>query len=120
MTHFANVDEILRAAVGDVFPAAQLVVVDRFSLVYAQAVGDCTSATLFDVASLTKALATAALTMMALEEGAVALEDRPRPELTVAQLLSHASGLPAWRPLYERGAAAATAAVRAAAMRAAV
>jgi CubicO group peptidase (beta-lactamase class C family) len=45
--------------------------------------------------------------MMALEEGALTLADRPRPDLTVADLLAHASGLPAWRPLYQAGDAQA-------------
>ena len=90
---------MLHDAVGRVFPAAQLIAVDHFSPVLACAVGDCTAETLFDIASLTKPLATVTLTMMALEAGRLALDDRPRPELTVAQLLAHASGLPAWKPL---------------------
>jgi serine-type D-Ala-D-Ala carboxypeptidase len=90
---------MLRDAVGRVFPAAQLVVVDRFSVVLERAVGACGPGTLFDVASLTKALSTATLTMMALDEGRLALADRPRPDVTVAELLSHSSGLPAWKRL---------------------
>ena len=99
MIDFATVDGTLRDAVGRVFPAAQLIVVDRFSVVYDRAVGDCTPQTLFDIASLTKPLATVTLAMMALEDGVLALDDRPRPELTVRQLLAHASGLPAWKRL---------------------
>ncbi len=92
---------MLRDAVGRVFPAAQLIAVDRFSVVLDAAVGDCTPQTLFDIASLTKPLATATLTMMAVEEGRLALDERPRPDVTVAELLSHSSGLPAWKPLYQ-------------------
>jgi CubicO group peptidase (beta-lactamase class C family) len=99
MTDFVNVDRVLDQAVGVAFPAAQLVVVDRFSLVHERAVGACDAQTWFDVASLTKALSTATLTMLAVERGQLSLDDRPRPELTVAQLLEHASGLPAWRAL---------------------
>jgi serine-type D-Ala-D-Ala carboxypeptidase len=99
MTRFAKVDRMLRDAVGHVFPAAQLWVVDRFSPAFDQAVGDCSGDTLFDVASLTKPLATTTLTMQAIEEGKLTLETRPRPELTVAQLLAHASGLPGWKLL---------------------
>jgi CubicO group peptidase (beta-lactamase class C family) len=99
MTRFAKVDRMLREAVGSVFPAAQLVVVDRFSAVFDEAVGDGSAGTLFDLASLTKALATTTLTMLAIEDGKLTLETRPRPEMTVAQLLAHASGLPAWKPL---------------------
>ena len=90
---------MLQGSVGRVFPAAQLIAVDHFSLVFERAVGDCSPETLFDIASLTKPLSTAMMAMMAIEEGALALDDRPRPDLTVAQLLSHSSGLPAWKLL---------------------
>src|SRR5262249_9495066 len=90
---------MLRDAVGRVFPAAQLVVVDGYAPVLDVAVGDCDAETWFDIASLTKPLSTVALTLMALEEGALTLETRPRPDCTVAELLMHASGLPAWRRL---------------------
>jgi CubicO group peptidase (beta-lactamase class C family) len=99
MADFATVDRALRDAVDHVFPAAQLVVVDRFSVVFARAVGACSDATPFDIASLTKPLSTVTLTMMALEAGKLALDDRPRPEFTVEDLLAHASGLPAWKLL---------------------
>ncbi len=90
---------MLRDAVGRVFPAAQLIAVDHFSLVFERAVGDCEPETLFDIASLTKALSTTTLAMMAIEEGALALDDRPRKDVTVGELLTHASGLPAWKRL---------------------
>lgn len=61
--------------------------------------GDCTGETLFDIASLTKPLSTATLAMMAVEAGALSLDDRPRPDVTVAQIWSHSSGLPAWKRL---------------------
>ena len=90
---------MLRDATGQTFPAAQLIAVDHFSLVFERAVGDCDPETLFDIASLTKPLSTALLAMMAIEEGALALDDRPRSDVTVEQLLTHSSGLPAWKPL---------------------
>jgi CubicO group peptidase (beta-lactamase class C family) len=99
MPDFTTVDRSLYEAVEDVFPAAQLLVADRFAVVFARAVGACTETTPFDIASLTKPLATVTLTMMALEAGALSLADRPRPEFTVADLLAHASGLPAWKLL---------------------
>ena len=43
MQRFAKVDRLLRDAVGHVFPAAQLWVVDRFSAVFDRAVGDCSA-----------------------------------------------------------------------------
>jgi CubicO group peptidase (beta-lactamase class C family) len=96
---FATVDGMLRDAIGHAFPAAQLIAVDHFSLVFESAAGDCGPETLFDIASLTKPLSTATLAMMAIEEQALALEDRPRPDVTVAELLTHSSGLPAWKRL---------------------
>ena len=99
MIDFTTVDGMLRDACGRVFPAAQLIAVDHFSLVFERAVGDCSPETLFDIASLTKPLSTATLAMMAIEEGALALDDRPRKDITVAELLSHSSGLPAWKLL---------------------
>ena len=99
MIDFTTIDALLRDAVGPVFPAAQLIAVDHFSLVYEGAVGECDPETLFDIASLTKPLSTTTLAMMAVEEEALALDDRPRSDVTVEQLLTHSSGLPAWKLL---------------------
>jgi CubicO group peptidase (beta-lactamase class C family) len=73
--------------------------------------------TVYDVASLTKAVVTSVLTMKAVEQGALALEEpvaRRLPEfdgegrgaVTVRQLLSHSSGLPAHRPYWRQAAGA--------------
>lgn len=73
--------------------------------------------TVFDLASLTKPLATATLLMGLAAEGRVAPTDpvaarlpefaqgpgaADRRRVSVADLLSHASGLPAWSPYFER------------------
>ena len=73
--------------------------------------------TLFDVASLTKAVVTSVLAMREVAAGRLPLElpvvellpefegpDRAR--VTVRQLLSHSSGLPAYRPFWRQAAAA--------------
>ncbi len=99
---FAAVRAQLAQAVGRVFPAAQLVVVDAGATVLDEAVGDCDRDTLFDVASLTKALVTTTLTMRLLDQGRLHLTDEIRPGMTVRHALAHATGLPAWRPLHER------------------
>lgn len=70
--------------------------------------------TFFDLASLTKILATTTLAMVKRQQGALDLdaslatilpdECNTNPGLaaiTVRSLLSHTSGLPAWRPFYE-------------------
>ncbi len=71
-----------------------------------------TRETVFDLASLTKPLVTTLCIMALMERGVISLEDRLQeffpdaPEdkagITIRQLLSHASGLPAHRPFYER------------------
>jgi CubicO group peptidase (beta-lactamase class C family) len=69
------------------------------------------SATLYDLASLTKVVGLTTLTMIAVSEGRLDLDtpvDRyvpafagpHKPEVTLRHLLTHSSGLPAWRPLY--------------------
>ena len=68
----------------------------------------------YDLASLTKALAAAPVAASLIEHGELTLESRPHrwfpeidPRITVAHLLTHSSGYPAWRPLYEEAAPAA-------------
>jgi serine-type D-Ala-D-Ala carboxypeptidase len=66
--------------------------------------------TVFDLASLTKPLATASLALQAVDRGALALDapasrwlpelGREAAQLTPEHLLVHASGLPAWLPLH--------------------
>jgi CubicO group peptidase (beta-lactamase class C family) len=120
-------EAILRAAVeagtatcaaleiGDADAARARVTVGRLS-----AAADAPGAdadTIFDLASLTKVLGTTLLAMRLEDAGRVAVTDRVgrwwpgwygpgRDETTIADLLAHASGLAAHRPLYEsrRGA----------------
>lgn len=66
--------------------------------------------TVFDLASLTKVLATAALAADLVERGWLRwnqpvksiLEGYPHDGITVAHLLSHTAGLPAWFPYWEK------------------
>jgi CubicO group peptidase (beta-lactamase class C family) len=69
--------------------------------------------TVYDLASLTKVLCTAALTATLLEHGTLALEQAvggwspawmgpERQGVTLRHLLEHASGLPGYRPYFER------------------
>jgi CubicO group peptidase (beta-lactamase class C family) len=102
---FAAVDALLEDAVGVVFPAAQLVVLDGLEKKHERSYGNCANDTLFDLASLTKPLCTATLCMQLEERGALSLDEEPRPGVTVRQLLAHASGLPAWKLLPLAGAA---------------
>jgi CubicO group peptidase (beta-lactamase class C family) len=99
VTDWSEVDRLLDGAAGSVFPSARLIVIDALTKVKQRSAGGAKAETEFDIASLTKPLATVNLTMMALERGRIALADEPRPGVTVQQLLAHASGLPAWQLL---------------------
>ena len=122
MTQAANsVSEFLkeRIAAGD-FPSAVYIVGEAGRPVFADAVGNAvvepsripaTLDTIYDLASLTKPLITGLLCARRIESRAIGLNslvaeflpefNRPdKQAITVGQLLTHTSGLPAWRPLY--------------------
>jgi len=76
-----------------------------------------TEDTCYDLASLTKVLATTPLVLDLIHRGRLKLSDRVgdfipgyrgrgRSEITIAHLLEHSSGLPDWRAYYEEVAAA--------------
>jgi len=118
---FARAAEILLQGVLDrAFPAASVEVgrmegpVWRRSfgaLTYEPGAPEATHDTVFDLASLTKVIATATLAMRAVDGGVLTLEDPVRawlPEwrgtdrqaVTIRDLLAHASGLPAYLPFF--------------------
>jgi len=108
-----------RIAAGD-FPSAVYIIGERGRSVFADAIGNAvvepsripaTLDTIYDLASLTKPLITTLLCACRLQSGELALDipvsqlltefDRPdKQAITLSQLLTHTSGLPAWRPLY--------------------
>jgi CubicO group peptidase (beta-lactamase class C family) len=78
--------------------------------------GPMEPATCFDLASLTKVLATAPLVLLSIQRSRLALDEpvhrilpdyvgSGREAITVRMLLDHSSGLPAWRPYYQEVAA---------------
>jgi CubicO group peptidase (beta-lactamase class C family) len=80
-------------------------------LTYAADADRATEQTIFDLASLTKVLATGPRTMQAVEAGRIALDERvaaylpqwrgtDRTDVTVADLLEHAAGLTAYLPFF--------------------
>jgi CubicO group peptidase (beta-lactamase class C family) len=112
----------MHAAVeGGVFPGAVLLVRLRGRIVYHQAFGSAALTparepasleTIYDLASLTKPLATTTAVLRLVQDGRVRLDDPLQRhveelkesaigEATVYHLLTHSAGLPAWRPLYE-------------------
>ena len=82
------------------------------ALTYAKDATRVTPRTLYDLASLTKVIATTSLAMRLKREGALGLEapvhtwmpawaEGPFSDVRVRDLLEHAAGLAAWLPLYE-------------------
>jgi uncharacterized protein YbbC (DUF1343 family)/CubicO group peptidase (beta-lactamase class C family) len=114
-THFASIDAILEQAVAEQQPPGAVVIIGHNGrVVYRKPFGwrsleptreRMTVDTIFDLASLTKCLATATAVMQLVQEGQVRINDpvaRYLPEfavngkdqITVRQLLTHFSGLP--------------------------
>jgi len=108
-----------RIAAGD-FPSAVYLVAERGREIFSDALGyavvephriAATLDTIYDLASLTKPLVTGLLCARRIEAAELTLDssisrylpdfDRTdKQAITVRELLSHSSGLPAWRPLY--------------------
>src|SRR5919106_5210322 len=102
------------------FPSAIYLVAERDEIVFTDALGYSVVEpyriankldTIYDLASLTKPLITALLCARRIELGELTLDssishylaefDRTdRQMITIRELLTHTSGLPAWRPLY--------------------
>lgn len=126
---FARAFAIIRQAIAErAFPGAALVIAYRGELVAAQGFGRFTydekspavkPDTVFDLASLTKAVATTAVAMLLYDRSALLLDEpvaqtmpefvtlapkhqqAKREAVTIRMLLSHSSGLPAYEKLFE-------------------
>jgi CubicO group peptidase (beta-lactamase class C family) len=116
-----NISTMLRGRIeaGD-FPSAVYLVAEQGRIRFAGALGEAVREpksfaanleTIYDLASLTKPLVTGLLCARTVESGELTVDssigqylpefDRPdKNQMTVRQLLTHTSGLPAWRPLY--------------------
>ena len=108
-----------RISAGD-FPSAVYLVAQKGEPVFSDALGNAvvepqlipaTATTIYDLASLTKPLITGLLSSQLIEKGELALdksvshylrefESSNVQAITIRQLLTHSSGLPAWGPLY--------------------
>ncbi|HET6670465.1 MAG TPA: serine hydrolase domain-containing protein [Pyrinomonadaceae bacterium] len=102
------------------FPSAVYLIAEKGRTVFADALGHAvvdpylitaSLNTIYDLASLTKPLVTGMLCSQLVEKGELTLdsavahylpefERTDRQMITVRELLTHTSGLPAWRPLY--------------------
>jgi CubicO group peptidase (beta-lactamase class C family) len=109
------------AVIQGVFPGAVLLVGRGDGVVYERAFGfrslvptmsPMATDTIFDLASLTKPLATAVATMLLISEQKINLDDPVtrfchgfgvfgKEVVTLRHLLNHSSGLPHWKPYYE-------------------
>jgi CubicO group peptidase (beta-lactamase class C family) len=121
VTRFAEAASLLSSGVAErAFPAASVDVGRHDGPLWQQAFGTLTCdqdspaatiGTIFDLASLTKVIATTTLTMRLVDDGALGLDDRvarwlpewrgiEREAVTIRDLLEHASGLPAYLPFF--------------------
>lgn len=121
------IDSLFRQAIDEgVFPGAVLFVSSPDEVIFESAYGNSsvkpsrtgmTSDTIFDLASLTKPLATTVALMLLMRDGKIASHQtlaallplnrdrnaQPWTRLvTIRHLLSHSSGLPAYRPYFKR------------------
>ena len=108
-----------RIDAGD-FPSAVYLIAEKGEIVFQDSLGfavveperiEARTDTIYDLASLTKPLVTGLLAARLIDGGEISLETRIRDhypadvpkgnlDLTVRQLATHTSGLPAWLPLY--------------------
>ncbi len=116
------ISRLLREGVqSGVFPGAVLFVRHQGKIRFHQAIGHTSSLlyapsvqvdTIYDLASLTKPLATASSLLLLVQSERVSLtktlatileetKDVPLGQVTLSDLLSHQSGLPAWKPFYQ-------------------
>ncbi len=112
---------IHKAIRSSIFPGAVLAVSLKGKIVFHEAFGQAdiftgtpmTTQTFFDLASLTKPLATTLAVMRLVQEGQLgldqpiveilpALDGSGKQKLTTRHLLTHTSGLPPWRPWFIR------------------
>jgi len=119
---FKPVEDVCKqAVVQGVFPGAVLLVGRGEEIVYEQAFGSRSlvpkrspmdTSTIFDLASLTKPLATTVAIMLLVNEKRLSLDDRvtrffptfgifDKHAVTLRHLLNHSSGLPDWKPYYK-------------------
>jgi CubicO group peptidase (beta-lactamase class C family) len=121
---FADVSAVVQSGINKgLYPGAVVIIGRRDTVLYSRGFGHLTwqtrsarpspERTLWDLASLTKVVATTSSVMVLVQDGSVDLDapvsrylprfsatdaDPRRAQVTVRMLLDHTSGLPAWRP----------------------
>lgn len=120
MTTFPEARQIILNATGGAFPAASVEVGSHDRVIWREAFGELpqhseltptTDQTIFDLASLTKVIATTSLVLQAVDNGLLRLDDtvghwlkpwkqQDRETVTLVDLLSHSSGLTPHLPFF--------------------
>ncbi len=122
--NFEVVDKLMQNAVNDkVFPGGVLLVGQRSKVIYHKAFGrhnydansqKITTESIFDLASLTKVVATTPAAMILVDQRLISLDEKVgyylpeftnngKENITIRNLLLHNSGLPSWKPFYKMG-----------------
>jgi len=121
---FKDVESVVNNGIKDkAYPGAVVLIWQNGSIIYENSFGkftydenssDVNINTMFDLASLTKVIATTTATMLCLDRGLFNLDDKVvkyipefgknnKENITIKNLLLHNSGLPAFIRFYERG-----------------
>lgn len=119
---FSGIDNLINSSISEkYFPGAQLVVGNDEGIIYINSYGrytyddnspKVTNESIFDLASVTKAVATTSAVMKLFEERKIWLYDfvseyipgfdtNGKSNIRIINLLLHNSGLPAWLPFYK-------------------
>ena len=123
-TRLAMIDDVVLAGIrAGGFPGAAVIVARRGDIVWERGYGTLdwrsgaavdAERTMYDLASLTKVVATTAAAMVLVDHGQLRLDERvshyvpefrggAKEQVTIRDLLSHRSGLPAGRDISKRG-----------------
>lgn len=121
---FADVESVVNNGIKDkAFPGAVVLVWQNGSIIYENSFGKFTyeenslvvnNNTMFDLASLTKVIATTTAAMLCIDRSFFSLDDKVaefipefgnnnKENITISNLLLHNSGLPAFIRFYEKG-----------------
>lgn len=120
--NFSNVEDLVDNAIrNNSFPGAQLIVANSQKVIYSGYFGNydynpdsypVSKETIFDIASLTKVIATTSAIMILFDKNLIDLDEKvsnylpefssgEKNDITVKNLLLHNSGLKAWMPFYK-------------------
>ncbi len=105
------IDAAMEKAIQEnVFPGAALLVAKKGQILHRNFYGHATllprpelltEKIIFDIASLTKPVATASIALLAVQENSLSLNTPVSNSFTPEHLLRHTSGLPAWKAYYQ-------------------